>query len=118
MVIGVEVINNDVITDGDGVQQEQLGIDFLNSTYDNKGWYKQTSYNSTFRKNYPSIGWFYDAGKDAFYAPQPYPSWTLNESTCIWEPPVVLPTTIFNENGMPTKEYIWDEATTNWVEVT
>ena len=118
MVVKVEVVVNEVITDGDGVEQEQLGVDFLNSTYNTNSWYKQASYNATFRKNYPCKGYFYDAGRDAFIPPQPHPSWILNETTCLWEPPVAYPEIILNENDMPTKEYIWDEPTTNWKEIT
>ena len=118
MVVKVEVVVNEIITDGDGVEQEQLGIDFLNSTYNTNNWYKQASYSGTFRKNYPSTGYFYDVVRDAFYTLQPYPSWILNETTCIWESPVAYPVITLNENGMPTKEYIWNEATTNWVEIT
>ena len=62
------------------------------------------------RKNYAGIGFTYDSDKDAFIAPKPYPSWTLNENTCQWEPPVPLP----NDD----KFYRWDETTTSWVEVT
>ena len=70
----------------------------------------QTSYNDNFRKNFAGVGDTYDSTKDAFYKPQPYPSWVLNESTCIWEAPVAKP-----DDG---KMYNWDEATTNWVEIT
>ena len=61
------------------------------------------------RKNYAGIGYSYDITRDAFYRPQPYASWTLDEDTCIWEAPVTYP-----DDG---KMYEWDEATTNWVEV-
>lgn len=61
------------------------------------------------RKNYAGIGYIYDPVRDAFYAPQPYPSWTLDENTCWWQPPVPFPT-----DG---KNYAWDEATISWVEV-
>ena len=61
------------------------------------------------RKNYAGIGYIYDPVRDAFYAPQPYPSWTLDEDTCWWQPPVPFPT-----DG---KNYAWDEATISWVEV-
>ena len=61
------------------------------------------------RKNYASIGDTYDATRDAFMRPQPYPSWTLNETTCLWESPVAYP-----DDG---KFYDWDEDTTNWVEI-
>jgi len=58
------------------------------------------------RKNYAGIGYTYDASKDAFIPPQPYPSWTLNEDTCLWEAPVAYPT-----EGGP---YTWNEETQSW----
>ena len=109
-VIRVETVNNNVITDADGNEQEQVGIDFLTQHNGGVGWYKQTSYNGTFRKNYAGIGYTYDATRDAFIPPQPFPSWTLNEDTCQYDSPVPYPT--------DDKMYNWDEATTNWVEVT
>jgi len=78
--------------------------------------WKRTSYNTIggqhpegrpFRKNYAGIGYTYDSARDAFIAPQPYPSWILNEETCLWDAPVAMP----NYGQM----YQWDEATTNWV---
>tara|TARA_B110000858_G_C17442921_1_gene310630 strand:+ start:185 stop:550 length:366 start_codon:yes stop_codon:yes gene_type:complete len=110
IVTTIESIVNNVITDGDGVEQEQLGIDFLYSLHGNSGWYKQTSYSGNIRKNFAGVGFTYDATKDAFIPPQSYPSWILNETTCRWDAPVVRP-----DDG---KEYTWDEATTAWVEVT
>ena len=62
------------------------------------------------RYNYAGAGYTYDATRDAFIAPKPYPSWTLVEATCQWEAPVAYPS-----DG---KRYNWDEATINWVEVT
>ena len=62
------------------------------------------------RANYAGIGYTYDQTNDVFYAPQPYPSWTISAPTWTWQPPVPYPT-----DG---KVYIWDEATTSWVEVT
>lgn len=62
------------------------------------------------RKNYAGIGFTYDADRDAFYGPQPYGSWTLNEETCLWEAPVAYP-----DDGL---NYIWNESITNWTEVT
>ena len=61
------------------------------------------------RKNYAGIGDTYDSVRDAFYSPQPYPSWTLNEDSCLWEPLTLMP-----DND---KDYIWDEDTTSWVEI-
>ncbi len=60
-----------------------------------------------YRKNYAGIGYKYDAALDAFYAPQPYPSWTLNESTCVWEAPT----------PKPEGDYVWSEEELNWVAV-
>ena len=59
-----------------------------------------------FRKNYPGIGYSYDADRDAFIAPQPYASWTLNEDSCLWEAPVAMP-----EDG---QLYTWNEDTQSW----
>ena len=62
------------------------------------------------RKNYAGLGYTYDRTRNAFIPPKPFASWTLNEDSCLWEPPVAYPT-----DG---KVYRWDEETTNWVEVT
>ena len=59
------------------------------------------------RKNYAGIGYTYDAARDAFIPPQPFASWTLNETTCLWEAPIAYP----DDGNM----YTWDETTTNWV---
>ena len=102
--------------------------DFINSgaVGDPSQWV-QTSYNTVggthrnggtpLRKNYAGIGYVYDAGRDAFYAPQPYPSWVLDETTCYWNAPVTQPT-----GTLPTTEadgvgYTWDESITNWTSV-
>jgi hypothetical protein len=81
------------------------------------GVWVQTSYNTyggvhilggtPLRKNYAGVGFIYDADRDAFYAPQVYPSWSLNEDTCLWEAPVANPD--YNLN------YTWDEATLSWI---
>tara|TARA_R100000388_G_scaffold93141_2_gene77217 strand:+ start:138 stop:518 length:381 start_codon:yes stop_codon:yes gene_type:complete len=62
------------------------------------------------RKNFAGTNWIYDRVRDAFYEPQPYPSWTLNEDTCWWEPPTAYPS-----DG---KYYDWDESSKSWVEPT
>jgi hypothetical protein len=76
----------------------------------------QTSYNTLagqhpegrpLRKNYAGIGYVYDEVRDAFYTPQPYPSWILDEETCIWNPPVAYPS-----DG---NKYTWDEPSVSWV---
>ena len=118
IVTRVEVINNDVILDGDGVEQEQLGIDFLTALY-GAGNYKQTSYNNSMRKNYGGVGFTYDASRDAFIPPKPFASWSLNESTCRWDAPITRP----SDEGVDGKYYWWNEDayqadnSTGWVGV-
>jgi len=65
------------------------------------------------RKNYAGISYIYDKTRDAFYAPQPFPSWTLDEDTCIWEAPVPYPRT--EEDDDPGLEFMWKEDILNWV---
>jgi len=93
---------------------------------DSPGQWIQTSYNTrggvhydqdgnpddgtALRKNYAGVGYTYDVDKDAFIPPQPYDSWTLNETTCLWESPVAYP-----DDG---ERYEWNEDTTTWDLVT
>tara|TARA_R100001591_G_scaffold39030_1_gene50563 strand:+ start:204 stop:572 length:369 start_codon:yes stop_codon:yes gene_type:complete len=102
----VVVVNNNVITDANGQEQEQLGVDFLNNTFGTNDVWKQTSYNSSFRKNYAGLGFKYDQNRDAFIEPKPFPSWILNETTCRWEAPVVKP----DDN----QHYRWNEEDQQW----
>ena len=109
-VLKVEVVSNDIAT------TEQAGRDFLNNIYNTNDTWFQTSYNTIggvhlldgtpFRKNYAGIGYTYDQTKDAFIPPQPYASWTLNETTCQWEAPVAYPD--------DDKFYNWNETNQNW----
>jgi len=99
-------INNAVITDANGIEQEQLGVDFINKLYNTRDVWKQTSYNNNIRKNYAGIGYSYDQARDAFIAPKPYQSWILNEDTCKWEAPVAYPT-----DG---NIYTWNETNLTW----
>lgn len=81
--------------------------------------YKQTSYNTVggvhllggvpFRKNFAGVGYVYDEQRDAFIPPNPFPSWTLNEQTCLWNPPIPKP--------LDGKFYVWNEETLSWFEV-
>jgi len=64
------------------------------------------------RKNYAGIGYIYDKTRDAFYPPQPFPSWTLNEDNCQWESPVPYPR---NEENYDGNEFLWKEDILNWV---
>jgi len=107
------------------VVQVITGVDEDDGIYDWEQWYsaetrltaKRTSYNTIggvhtnggtpFRKNYAGIGYTYDPQRDAFIPPKPYPSWVLNEDTCLWDAPVPMP----SDGNM----YQWDEATTSWI---
>ena len=112
IVIDVQSVHNDTAT------EEAAGITFLNNLYGTSDTWKQTSYNTKggvhllggtpFRKNYAGIGDTYDQTRDAFIPPKPYSSWTLNETTCLWDAPVAMP-----NDG---KYYIWNEDNTNWEE--
>jgi hypothetical protein len=106
-------INNAVITDANGVEQEQLGNDFINKLYNTRDVWKQTSYNNNIRKNYAGIGFKYDQARDAFIAPKPFNSWTLNEDTCIWEAPVAMPT-LTQEQIDNNNYYRWNEENLSW----
>ena len=84
--------------------------------------YKQTSYNThggvhslggtPFRKNYAGLGYTYDPTNDVFYAPQPYPSWTISAPTWTWTSPVPYPTDVGTEES--PKRYTWNEETKAW----
>jgi len=107
-VIAVHSVHNNELKDSNGVEQEVNGIEFLTNLH---GWaiWKQTSYNNNFRKNHAGIGYTYDEDRDAFISKKPYNSWTLNETTCQWEAPVVMPEDANNEI-----RYEWNEETTTW----
>ena len=107
VVTEVHVVNNIEMLAADGSESEMMGVAFLirwSGGYSN---WKQTSYNGKIRKNYAGVGYTYDAQRDAFIPPQPFPSWVLNEETCLWDAPVAMPT-----DG---QRYNWDELTTSWV---
>ena len=110
IVENVISINNTVITDANGIEQEQLGVDFINKLYNTRDVWKQTSYNNNFRKNYAGIGFQYDQQRDAFIPPKPFDSWILKEDTCRWIAPVAMPTTELEDN----KYYSWNESIINW----
>ena len=106
-VTNVIVVNNTELLNQSGIEEESIGIKFCKSIFGEDSVWVQTSYNSTIRKNYACIGDTYDVSRDAFIAPQPYPSWNLNENTCGWQPPVLYPT-----DG---KLYKWNEEALLWV---
>ena len=95
-------LNNNTVTEvivaeKDFINSGRVGDEFL---------WVQTSYNGNFRKNYAGVGGTYDKTRDAFIAPKPFNSWTLNETTCQWKAPVVYP----NDGEI----YKWNETTVAW----
>ena len=114
-VLEVVAVDNSVIKNSNGIEQENLGISYLTELYNWPVW-KQTSYNTIggvhtlggtpFRKNHDGIGGRYDSDRDAFISKKPYASWILNEETCQWDAPVVKP-----DDG---QRYFWNEDTQQW----
>ncbi len=100
----IVVHNNELMING--VESEAKGIAFCESLISGK--WIQTSYNGSIRKNYAGIGYTYDRVRDAFIAPKPFNSWTLNETTCKWSSPTPYPS--------DNKAYSWDETTLSWKE--
>ena len=115
------------VLDGRVIQVIVAEPDFFNTFVDSSpGSWIQTSYNTrgnihygpdgepdggvALRGNYAGIGYTYDSQNDVFYAPQPFPSWTLDQATWLWSAPVPYPT-----DG---QKYAWDEATVSWKLVT
>ena len=108
------------VTDGKVTQVIVAEKEFFDTFVDSSpGTWIQTSYNTRgnqhpegrpLRGNYAGLGYNYDATNDVFYAPQPFPSWILNNTTWLWEAPVAMPT--------DDKKYKWNESITNWEEVT
>ena len=110
----VIVVSNADTSTAQGEEKESIGIAFCERLLG--GTWVKTSYNATIRKNYAGIGYTYDKDRDAFIPPKPYASWVLDESTCLWNAPVAMPSDV--GQGDPPKRYTWNEETVNWVEVT
>lgn len=104
VVLRVIVVDTKDNSTADGVEKESIGQAFCERLLG--GRWIQTSYNGNIRKRYAGIGYTYNAALDAFIAPQPYPSWTLDLTTADWMPPVPMPT----EGHHNT----WNETTQSW----
>lgn len=108
LVIQVMAVNNDVIVDGNGVEQESIGLAFLQGLFGSDTNWKQTSYNNNIRKNYACVGFTYDTARDAFIPQQPFASWSINEETCLWQAPIDQPSLTEAQQQAGTY-YGWDE---------
>ena len=98
VVLRVIVVSNDLEPNVEQWCQQTYG-----------GYWKQTSYSGSFRKNFASILYTYNADLDAFIPPRPYPSWILDDATCQWQAPVPMP-----QDG---EMYEWDEAAGEWKKI-
>jgi len=141
-VIRVVVISNEDVdaNGGDLHPDAETFVESIVPHLENGVAWKQTSYNNNFRKSFTGIGQIYDASKDKFLIPQPYPSWSL-DSNDDWQPPVTFPNTVdigglranatwdednlrwigktFNDSTDPVTEtdYVWDDTNLQWDEV-
>ena len=97
----------------DGIDWEQyysevMGMKCKRCSYNTVGGIHRND-EMPFRKNYPGEGYIYDESRDAFYPERPYPTWTLNETTCLWDAPTPRPE--------DDKKYRWNESIVNWEEI-
>lgn len=107
-------VENGIVTEVLVIEQDVIDT----GLFGDPSLFVQTSYNTyggqhpegnPLRKNYAGIGYTYDTERDAFIPPQPFPSWTLNEDTCMWDAPTPYP----DDN----KPYYWDEETLAWIQI-
>jgi len=121
VVTQVIVVSNDDITDTNGVETESIGVAFCQKLLGADTNWKQTSYNSNMRVRYAGIGYSYNAELDAFVAPQPYVSWTLDSETANWVSPLGAAPALTEAEVEARSYYRWDEDayqadnTTGWV---
>jgi hypothetical protein len=94
------IVTQVIVAEQDVIDSGMFGIGWVQTSYNTHG--GQHPENRPLRGNYASIGYIYDQKNDVFYAPQPYSSWTLNQSTWLWESPISRP-----NDG---KRYEWDES--------
>jgi hypothetical protein len=126
-VTAIHSVANEIFTIN-GIELENIAAIFLNNLHGLNCIWKQTSYNTrggihyhydnntpstnqnkSLRKNCAGIGYYYDSIRDAFIPPKPFPSWILNEDTCLWDSPLPYP----NDGKM----YRWNEDILNWEEI-
>jgi hypothetical protein len=126
-VISVHVVSDSDCTNADGVEDEEVGRQFLERIHHWPLW-KKTSYNTianthksgdnakALRGNYAGIGYTYDEDNDIFMPKKPHPSWVLNTSTASWESPIGAHPAL-SEEEQTTHRYEWNEANQSWDKV-
>jgi len=145
-VMTVVVVADVNCQNANGVEDEEVGRQFLEQCFGWPNWVK-CSYNThqgihreggtPFRKNFPGVGFIWDSNRNAFYHPKPHDSWVLNEDTCTWESPIVYPSVttygdnhpydiswdennlrwIAKDHSVPQNSFRWDVDTTSWVAI-
>ena len=109
------IVTRVIVVGNDDAPNEAAGIAFCKALLGDDTNWVQTSYNNNFRCRYAGKSSFYDSTNDVFYDQQPYPSWTLNTSTWVWEAPVALPDDEgWNDANTQHVTYTWDEDSTSW----
>lgn len=108
-VVSVVVVSNEDCLNLYGEEDEIVGKNYLNNIFGENTIWIQTSYNGKFRKNFAGIGFIYDSTRNAFISKKPYPSWILDEETCMWIAPLERPK---NDNIEMT--YDWNEEKMIW----
>ena len=101
------IVTEVIVAEQDVIDSGLFGTGWIQTSYNTRGGQHMLG-GTPLRKNYAGVGFTYDADKDAFIPPQPYPSWTLNNDTCLWEAPTAYPT--------DNKVYDWNEDTLSWEE--
>ena len=109
VVTQVIVVSNDDTSDSNGVETESIGVSFCQKLLGAETNWKQTSYNNKMRVRYAGVGYSYNSGLDAFVPPQPYASWTLDNSTADWKAPITQPT-LTDDQIAAGSFYTWDES--------
>jgi len=104
VVLQVIVVHNNELKGANGVEYENKGIEFCNSLFGHTNWV-QTSYNNNMRKQFAGTGFTYDDVNDVFVAPQPFPSWSLDDNFD-WQAPTPMP----EDDNL----YTWNEETQSW----
>ena len=115
VVIDIKTAGHESDWDGEIGWFNELGIVHKRTSYNTRGGIHYTNetpsqdQSKAFRKNYAGIGYYYDSIRDAFIPPKPFPSWILNEDSCLWQSPIPYP----NDGKM----YTWNEDIGNWEEI-
>ena len=101
------IVKQVIVSEQDVIDTGVFGHGWVQTSYNTHGGVHSNG-GTPLRKNYAGVGYSYDEQRDAFIPPKPYPSWLLNEDTCLWDAPTPMP--------VDDKRYSWDESTLTWVE--